>query len=319
MPESTTVQKFGALWCAFAHDSATWPMHGQYRCRTCGRRYPVPWLEDGPRPMPPAPRAAETSRVPSLRSALLPLAFLLAVLPASTLRAADVPVVQSVVPTTVQPIVPTTVQPIVQPSAGAGVAFARYIAHLETADSWTLETVEIDASLPKLEKQGRLRAIRRLLPLGRPTYQVLELAGDQTVKQQVIVRYLSAEVRAAAIPAASVAITPANYKFRYDGSVINGNSVAYVYQITPRKKRQGLIKGELWLDGETGTAVRQSGYLVKQPSISIKRVDVTRQTVLRDGRAEMRITHLRLDTRLIGRAELTIREHPCADPDRGPA
>jgi hypothetical protein len=127
--------------------------------------------------MPSAPRVAETSRVPSLRSALLPLAFLLAVLPASRLRAADVPVVQPIDPTTVQSVVPT----IVQPTAGAGAAFARYIAHLETADSWTLETVEIDASLPKLEKQGRLRAIRRLLPLGRPTYQVLELAGDQNM------------------------------------------------------------------------------------------------------------------------------------------
>ena len=118
--------------------------------------------------------------------------------------------------------------------------------------------------------------------------------------------------------AASVAITPANYKFRYDGFVIIGNSVAYVYQITPRKKREGLIKGELWLDGETGTAVRQSGYLVKQPSLFIRRVDVTRETVLRDGLAELRITHLSLDTRLIGRAELTIQEHPCADPDPGP-
>ena len=75
--------------------------------------------------------------------------------------------------------------------------------------------VEIDASLPKLEKEGRLRAIRRLLPLGRPEYQVLEIAGDQTVRQQVIVRYLSAEAQAAAIPASSVAITLANYKFRY--------------------------------------------------------------------------------------------------------
>jgi hypothetical protein len=33
----------------------------------------------------------------------------------------------------------------------------------------------------------------------------------------------------------------------------------------------------------------------------------------------MRITHLSLDTRLIGRAELIIHEHPCADPDLGPA
>src|SRR5262249_6374808 len=148
---------------------------------------------------------------------------------------------------------------------------------------WTLETVEIDASLPKLQKKGRLRAVRRLLPFGKPEYQVIEMTGDQTVRQQVIVRYLAAEVHAAAIPASSVAVTPANYKFRYKGSMRTVGTIAYGFQITPRKKREGLIKGELWLDGETGAAVRQSGYLVKRPSIFVKRVDVSRETSLHDG------------------------------------
>jgi hypothetical protein len=198
---------------------------------------------------------------------------------------------------------------IMESSTPASLAFARYTAGEEQASPWTLETVEIDASLPKLEKRGRLRAIRRLLPLGRPEYQVLEIAGDPTVRQQVIVRYLSAEVRAAAVPAASVAITPANYKFRYKGAVQTGQSVAYVFLITPRKKREGLIKGELWLD-ENGAAVRHSGYLVKKPSIFVKRVDIARETTVRDGVAEMRVTHLSVDTRLVGRAELTIQEQP---------
>ena len=25
------------------HDAPTWPIHGSYRCRTCGQSYPVPW------------------------------------------------------------------------------------------------------------------------------------------------------------------------------------------------------------------------------------------------------------------------------------
>jgi hypothetical protein len=48
------------------------------------------------------------------------------------------------------------------------MALARYIAGLEQVSPWSFETVEIDASLPKLEKRGRLRAIRRLLPFGKP-------------------------------------------------------------------------------------------------------------------------------------------------------
>ncbi len=207
---------------------------------------------------------------------------------------------------------------IVNASAPAAMAFARYTAGLELETPWSVETVEIDASLPGPQRQGRLRAIRRLVTLGKPEYQVLEVGGDQTVKQQVIFRYLSADVRAAAIPPASVAITPANYKFRYKGSVVAGHALAYVFLISPHKKREGLIKGELWLDAETGAVVRQSGYLVKKPSIFVKRVEINRETTLRDGSAQERVTHLSVDTRLVGRAELTIHERPYADADSNP-
>jgi hypothetical protein len=295
--------KLGVLWCAFMHESSTWPIHGEYRCRTCGRHYPVPWAGNKRSPAlftrtAAAPAPIRHGHVPSFRSALLPLFFALTALLVSTARAADAPIVEA--------------------NAPASMAFARYAASLEQASPWILESVEIDASLPKFEKRGRLRAIRRLVPFGKPEYQVIEIAGDQTVRQQVIIRYLSAEVRAAAIPASSVAITPENYKFRYKGPVKTGAAVAYVFLITPRKKRDGLIKGELWLDGETGVVVRQSGYLVKKPSIFVKRVDIARETTLRDGIAEMRVTHLSVDTRLVGRAELTIQEHPCTGPDQGP-
>jgi hypothetical protein len=195
-----------------------------------------------------------------------------------------------------------------QPTAGPALAFARYLDGVEAQNGWTSETVEIDASLPKLQKHGRLLAIRNRLGLSAPQYQVLEFAGDPTVRQQVIVRYLSGERRAAAVPASSVAITPANYKFRYKGVVKNGSAEAYVFQIAPRAKREGLIKGELWIDGETGAPVRQSGYLVKKPSIFIKRVEVTREMS-----AALHVTHLSIDTRLVGRAELTIAESPAAE------
>ena len=300
----TAAWRFGMLWCDFMHDSPMWPIHGEYECRVCGRRYPVPWAGNRLLPASAERIAAEPARirraaVPSFRSASLLLIIALVFLLAPPVQAADEPVADS--------------------TGGAAVAFARYIVGRKQETPWSLETVEIDASLPKLGKHGRLRAIRRLLPLGKPEYQVLEIAGDQTVRQQVIVRYLSAQVQAAAVPASSVAITLANYKFRYTGAVKTGGTTAYVFLITPRKKREGLIKGALWLDGETGAVVRQSGYLVKKPSIFVKRVDVTRETDFRDGSTGMRVTHLSVDTRLAGRAELVIRERPCATLDNNPA
>jgi hypothetical protein len=199
----------------------------------------------------------------------------------------------------------------------AAVAFARYNAGLSQIRPWSMETIEIDASLPGRKEPGRLRAIRHLLPLGKPEYRVLEMAGDSTVTHQVIFRYLSADSQAAAVPAASVAITLANYKFHYHGAVETAGATAYSFLITPRHKREGLVKGELWIDGETGAVVRLAGYFAKSPSIFVKRIAMTRETTLRDGLAVERITHLSVDTRLVGRAELTIHERPFTDPAPG--
>ena len=288
--------KLGAMWSGYMHNSPMWPIHGQYQCRSCGRSYPVPWVSDG---LPPARGkvvAAETSQIRQaspLRSALLPLIVVLAMLVPANIQAADALIVDSDDP--------------------AAKAFSSYSAGLAQATPWRVETIEIDASLPKIKKQGRLRAIRRLVPRGKPEYQVLDFVGDQTVRQQVIVRYLSAETQATVVPPSAVAITPANYKFSYKGPVETAGAIAYCFVITPRKKRLGRIKGELWIDGETGAVVRQSGQLVKSPSIFLKRITVTQETALHDGLAKERITHFAIDTRLVGRAELTIRERPCND------
>jgi hypothetical protein len=31
------------LWCCLMHSAPTWPIRESYRCRICGRSYPVPW------------------------------------------------------------------------------------------------------------------------------------------------------------------------------------------------------------------------------------------------------------------------------------
>jgi len=294
---SEAAEILGSIWCGVAHGATMWPIHGHYRCGNCGRQYRVPWAE----PEAAASRRGRQASLASLGAALLPLLLVVAAATSRPAKAAD---------------------NMMNSNSGAALAFARYTAGEQQAVPWRLETIEIDASLPKLAKKGRFRAIRRLLPFGRPQYQVLEIDGDQTIKQQVIERYLSTEAHVADIPPSSIAITPANYKFRYNGAVMEDSGIAYAFQITPRKKREGLIKGELWLDSETGLAVRQSGSLVKRPSIFVKRIDVTREISLSDGVIEARITHLSLDLRLVGRAEIVVKERPflpieCA-PSTGP-
>jgi hypothetical protein len=194
--------------------------------------------------------------------------------------------------------------------APASRAFARYLAGATHGPPWSPETIEIEAALPKLQKHGRLRAIRRTTPEGTVDFEVLEIDGDRIVRQQVMERYLNAQITAAGMSPASLAITPENYQFRYQGPVQSAEGVAYAFQIKPWKKRAGMISGELWLDGETGTAVRQSGRLVKPPSLFVKSAGFTRETVLRGGVAQKLLTHLSVETRLVGQADLTVTESP---------
>jgi hypothetical protein len=208
---------------------------------------------------------------------------------------------------------------IVTSSPPAAITLERFIAAQPAPSRTSVETIEIEASLPKLNKNGRLRAIRRTVSEHQLEYQVLELSGDSMVNHQLIARYLSADKRATELSTASTAITPANYRFRYVGSVQLHDDLTYVFRIIPLKKKQGLINGILWLDGDTGIAVRLSGYLVKNPSIFLKRVNVTRESCLRDGIVDARITHLLLDTRLVGSARLVVVERPSAVLGTGPA
>jgi hypothetical protein len=188
----------------------------------------------------------------------------------------------------------------------------RYLGAGANTAAWNAAEVDIDASLPKLAESGRLRAIRRIL-FGRIEYQILEVLGDRTVKQQVIARYLSAEREAAGRPASQAAITEANYRFHFRGASKWNDAEAYLFEITPRKKRVGLIRGELWIDPATGALLRESGRMVRSPSIFIRRIDVIRDMSFSDGQPLARVTHLSIDTRLVGRAELTVTKRPLPD------
>ena len=166
--------------------------------------------------------------------------------------------------------------------------------------------MEIDAAIPQLKKQGKLHALRRISALGRVTYEKLRFDGDGTVKNQVIARYLSAEAETQTERAPSLAVTPENYKFKYKSKAAWNGRPVHVFQVSPRKNRQGMFKGEVWIDAATFLRVRESGRLVKNPSIFLKRVEFIRNYEIRDGIAVPLRVESVVETRLVGKAELTI-------------
>jgi hypothetical protein len=86
---------------------------------------------------------------------------------------------------------------------------------------------------------------------------------------------------------------------------VDGRTV-HVFQVSPKHKLQGMFKGEVWIDAATYLPIQESGYLIKSPSFFVKKVAFVRKFEIRDGVAVPRQVQSTVDTRLFGKAELTV-------------
>lgn len=165
--------------------------------------------------------------------------------------------------------------------------------------------VLMNARLSKMKKEGRMSALRSISNLGKITYKVLGFWGDDTVKREVMARFMTAETQAKD-DGSQIAINHENYKFKYKGVRANLDSYVHLFELKPRHKRVGLFKGELWIDAKTYLPVRETGQLVKNPSIFIKKMEFVRDFEIREGMAVPLRFEGKTDTRVAGKAELNI-------------
>ena len=164
--------------------------------------------------------------------------------------------------------------------------------------------VEINASVPKLQANGRLRALRVISRLGRISYRVIAFQGSNTVKSQIIARFLQADQQSQAN--LRVAVNPANYHFHLKGRRNAEGKDVYVFGLVPKSRVVGLFRGEMWLDARTYLPVLERGRLVKNPSIFFKKVDFERSFAIQDGRAVPQSMNSVISTRVVGKVELDI-------------
>ena len=165
--------------------------------------------------------------------------------------------------------------------------------------------VEINAEVPSLKESGTLRALRKISRVGQVTYRQIAFQGANFVKKEIIARYLQAEQQEQGDQ--DIGINPANYKFKYKGQVPSqAGTQAYIFQLTPRKKKVGLFKGEIWIDSKTYLPVFEKGRLTKNPSIFFKKVDFRRGFSIQNGLAVPAYLASTIDTRLVGKIEINI-------------
>src|SRR6266850_2133131 len=93
--------------------------------------------------------------------------------------------------------------PIVHSSTTESIAFARYSAWLHARDPFAESgpvALALVASLPGLDKQGSLLAIRQVGESERSEYGVVLLQEDSTVLERVIAPYFLAQRQAEDLP-----------------------------------------------------------------------------------------------------------------------
>jgi hypothetical protein len=198
-----------------------------------------------------------------------------------------------------------------QQTSPQSAAFARYIASLEHGSAFAESgpiAVLVEASIPALYKESVLLAVRQTGANERSEFRIVGLGGDGAVAEEVIARYFTIEEQMENLPRSSILISPENYKFQFRGQVKTGNGSAYVYDITPRKRRAGLFKGQIWIDAITGAELLVSGHLTDSPSASSSMTFV-RETTL-DAPGYARVTHMTFAVPLLGRSELVVTERP---------
>jgi hypothetical protein len=200
----------------------------------------------------------------------------------------------------------------------AAESLNRYLQRNQVSchDSGQRMEVEIEASLPKLEKHGAMKALKVTSGSGQVAYRLVQFTGDTMVKDQVIVRYITSEAHPPD-PVGDVGNTLKNYKFRFLRTADYRGATAFVFQVRPRQKRVGLYKGELWLDAGSGAPLLEAGELVKSPSIFIRGVRFVRHYSQNDPqfascRPPERMS-INVQTRVVGDANLLVLQHPAVD------
>jgi hypothetical protein len=185
---------------------------------------------------------------------------------------------------------------------------AKYLAIPKEKTQWReiAMDVDINAALPKMKKHGTMKGLRRVAADGAISYEKLAFDGDEQIKKDVIVRYLTGE-QEARTRNVDAGIHERNYKIGYKARLVLENKPIFIFKLEPRRKADGLIKGELWLDGDTGMPLRETGRLVRSPSIFFKKTEIVRRYEVVEDRARLAEMTMQIETRIVGKVEMAVK------------
>jgi len=165
--------------------------------------------------------------------------------------------------------------------------------------------VQIDAALPQLRKHGTMSGLRLVLQTGQVAYRDVRFAGDALIKTKVIARYLRRDMERRS-RAGEYDIAPRNYRIQYSYTSAYNGSTAYVFRLKPKRRNPGLLKGELWLNADTGAPLRVWGDFVRSPSIFLRSIHIVQDYQQLGSCAQPLRLLVTVRTRIAGEADLSV-------------
>ena len=172
-------------------------------------------------------------------------------------------------------LTPPAVLPLMSPELALQTYQERAAQQATGLTSYTSTSV-IHAELPESKQQGEYEVKRQYSAPKSLLFTALHFTGDTFVKANVITRLMQSEVEhVQKDESSSMAFTAANYKFSYKGLQSVEGRTLHEFQVKPRKRRVGLLKGSLYLDARTGSLVHLEGVPAKSPSVFLSKIRVT--------------------------------------------
>jgi hypothetical protein len=163
--------------------------------------------------------------------------------------------------------------------------------------------VLIEGWLPGTDQSAKLEGVRQNSP-DREHFKVVKCEGDAAVLAELIAPYITGRHSFDDESPSSVLVKPASYNYHYEGKTESQGNEFYTFEVAPKTKEQGLVRGKLWIDSMTGLAVVQTGSVEQSGS---RDPEFVRTTALMNGQPFARTTLVSFETQA-GRGYVKVTE-----------
>ncbi len=102
------------------------------------------------------------------------------------------------------------------------------------------------------------------------SFRIISQGGSRILAEKVLKRAMDSEIEASKDSGAT-ALTPANYRFRFEGSESLEGRPAYILSVEPLKENKFLYRGKIWVDATDFAVAKIEASPAKNPSFLISR------------------------------------------------